>query len=86
MSKRHLVFNNTVWTDAAADDANRAWHASATALLEPHKSGRYIGAADLGKEANVARQCYTPPTWERLRALRATYDPAGLFYDYLGTV
>ncbi len=86
MSKRYLVFNVTVWTDAGDDTANRAWHAGATALLEPHKAGRYIGEADLSKEADVARQCYTPEAWERLLALRATYDSKGLFYDYLGTV
>jgi FAD/FMN-containing dehydrogenase len=86
MSGRYLVFNNTVWTDAADDAANRAWHPGATALLEPHKAGRYIGEADLDKEPNVARQCYAPEAWERLRALRTTYDPKGLFHDYLGTV
>ncbi len=86
MSKRYLVFNYTLWTDAVDDNANRAWHAGATALLEPHRAGRYIGEADLGKEANVARQCYTPEAWERLRALRATYDPVALFHDYLGSV
>jgi hypothetical protein len=86
MSKRYLVFNNTVWTDAADDAANRGWHAGATALLEPHKAGRYIGEADLGKESNVARQCYTPEAWGRLRVLRTTYDPTELFHDYLGTV
>ncbi len=85
MFGRYLVFNNTLWPDAVDDDANRAWHAGATALLEPHKKGRYVGEADLSKEPNVARQCYTPAAWERLRALRATYDPSGLFHDYLGT-
>ena len=85
MFGRYLVFNNTLWPDAVDDDANRAWHAGATALLEPHKKGRYVGEADLGKEPNVARQCYTPVAWERLRVLRATYDPSGLFHDYLGT-
>lgn len=80
---RYLVYNFTLWTDAAADHANRAWHVGATALLDPHKSGRYVGETDLTKEADVAQQCYTPETWDRLRALRAAYDPSGLFYDYL---
>jgi FAD/FMN-containing dehydrogenase len=83
---RYLVYNNTVWTDAADDDANRAWHVGATALLDPHKIGRYVGETDLTKEADVARQCYMPETWERLRALRAAYDPADLFYDYLSLI
>jgi len=80
---RYLVYNNTLWTETADDAANRAWHATATALIDPHKVGRYVGETDLTKEADVARQCYTPDAWERLRALRAVYDPAGRFYDYL---
>jgi FAD/FMN-containing dehydrogenase len=83
---RYLVYNNTLWTDTADDDANRAWHTGATALLDPHKTGRYVGETDLTKEAHVAQQCYTPEAWARLRALRAAYDPADLFYDYLSTI
>ena len=80
---RYLVYNNTIWTDAAEDESNRSWHSKATSLLDPHKIGRYVGETDLTKEADVAQQCYTPETWTRLRALRATYDPEGLFHDYL---
>jgi FAD/FMN-containing dehydrogenase len=83
---RYLVYNNTLWTNAADDDVNHAWHAGATALLDQHKVGRYVGETDLTKEANVAQQCYTPETWARLRALRNTYDPASLFYDYLSMI
>lgn len=83
---RYLVYNYTIWTDASDDDANRAWHVGATALLDPHKTGRYVGETDLTKEAGVAQQCYPPETWERLRELRATYDPAGMFYDYLSNI
>jgi len=86
MSKRYLVYNNTVWIDAVEDEANRAWHAGATALLKPYKAGRYIGEADLSMDSNVARECYSEMAWKRLRAMRATYDPASLFHDYLGTV
>jgi FAD/FMN-containing dehydrogenase len=82
---RYLVYNNTLWTDSAEDDENRSWHAGATALLDRHKIGRYAGETDLTKEPNVAQQCYTPEAWERLRALRKTYDPEGMFYDYLST-
>jgi FAD/FMN-containing dehydrogenase len=52
------------------------------------RDGRHLHCSsrtDLGKEA-VARQCYTPEAWERLRVLRAKYDPRSLFHDYLGTV
>ena len=82
---RYLVYNNTVWTDEADDEANRIWHSTATSLLDQHKTGRYVGETDLTKEADVAQQCYTPETWTRLRKLRAAYDPNGLFHDYLRT-
>ena len=80
---RYLVYNNTVWTDETEDESNRSWHSKATSLLDSHKIGRYVGETDLTKEADVAQQCYTQQTWTRLRALRATYDPTGLFHDYL---
>lgn len=83
---RYLVYNFTLWTDASDDDANRAWHVGATALLDPYKTGRYVGETDLTKEADVAQQCYTPETWKRLRELRAAYDPAGMFHDYLSNI
>lgn len=83
---RYLAYNNTVWSDATEDELNRSWHAAATSLLDPHKTGRYVGETDLTKEADVAQQCYTSETWTRLRALRATYDPEGLFHDYLKKV
>lgn len=81
---RNLVYQYTIWTDAATDAPNRAWHAEAMALLDPHGVGRYVGEADLARSRESARECYAPEAWERLRSLRATYDPDGLLYDYLG--
>ncbi|NNL87412.1 MAG: FAD-binding oxidoreductase [Myxococcales bacterium] len=81
---RYLVYNNTLWDDAADDDSNRAWHVEATGLIDPHKIGRYLGETDLNKEAGVAEQGFTPESWKRLRALRNVYDPGAVFYDYLG--
>ena len=80
---RQLVYHYTVWTDPTADEANQAWHAEAMTRLDPHMAGRYVGEADLTRAA-AARQCYAPAAWERLRALRAAYDPDALFFDYLG--
>lgn len=80
---RQLVYHYTVWTDPSMDEANQAWHAEAMSRLDPHMVGRYVGEADLTRPA-AARQCYAPAAWERLRALRAIYDPHALFFDYLG--
>ena len=81
---RQLVLQYTLWTDESMDAPNQAWHADAMSLLDSHKVGRYVGEADLTRSRDPARECYAPPAWQRLRALRAAYDPGGLFFDYLG--
>lgn len=81
---RHLVYEYAIWTDPATDAANQAWHAGVMALIDPHRVGRYVGEADLTRSRESARECYAPEAWDRLRALRGTYDPDGLFFDYLG--
>ncbi|MCP5200691.1 MAG: FAD-binding oxidoreductase [Gammaproteobacteria bacterium] len=81
---RNLIYQYALWTDPTTDERNRAWHDGAMAMLDPHGVGRYVGEADLTRSRDSARECYAPAAWERLRALRATYDPDGLFFDYLG--
>jgi FAD/FMN-containing dehydrogenase len=81
---RQLVYQYALWPEASTDAPNQAWHADAMALLDPHRVGRYVGEADLTRSADSARECYAPAAWNRLRALRAAYDPDALFFDYLG--
>ncbi|MFT4585521.1 MAG: FAD/FMN-containing dehydrogenase [Gammaproteobacteria bacterium] len=81
---RNLVYQYAIWTDPETDVAIQSWHADVMARLDPHMVGRYVGEADLTRSSESARECYAPEAWERLRTLRGTYDPEGLFFDYLG--
>jgi FAD/FMN-containing dehydrogenase len=72
-----------VWDDPAGDGANIRWLREAMAAVEPLGTGHYIAETDLGAAPDRARRSYTPDGWERLAALRAAYDPGGLFHSYL---
>ncbi|MFE7232008.1 hypothetical protein ACWCRF_17920 [Streptomyces sp. NPDC002405] len=53
------------------------------AQLGVHGAGHYIAEADLTADPSRARRSFTPADWQRLRSLRAEYDPQGLFFSYL---
>lgn len=70
-----------VWTDPADDDANVAWATERMREMEPHSSGIQLADENLGRrparfvsEANLAR----------LDAVRAQYDPDGVFHSWMG--
>ncbi|GED86209.1 FAD-binding oxidoreductase [Streptomyces sp. 6-11-2] len=72
-----------VWTDPAHDDVNVHWLRDAMRAMEPFGTGHYIAEADLTADPSRARQSFTTADWQRLRSLRAEYDPQGLFFSYL---
>ncbi|GAA3036908.1 FAD-binding oxidoreductase [Streptomyces glomeratus] len=72
-----------IWDDPAHDEANVRWLREAMGTVEPFGTGHYIGEADLTADPLRARRSFTPSDWERLRSLRAEYDPQGLFFSYL---
>ncbi|UOE43497.1 LLM class flavin-dependent oxidoreductase [Agromyces larvae] len=49
-------------------------------LIEPHSSGAYV-SFDTRRGADAAARAYPGDTLERLRAIKAEVDPAGLFRD-----
>ncbi len=70
-----------VWDDAAEDAANVAWPAERMGEMAPLASGIQLADENLGQrparfvsEANLAR----------LDAVRAAYDPDGLFHPWMG--
>lgn len=79
MDERTLVMHYAIWTDPASDDACRAWSAEMSKLLEPISSGHFISEADLEAYPERLARSFTPTNWERVRALRAQWDPDGLF-------
>jgi len=71
-----------VWRDSADDAANFGWLADAAALMRPHAAGQYINEVDLFRDPGAVRRCFSARAWSRLRNMRRTYDPLGVFADY----
>ena len=63
-----------VWDDPAGDGDNQRWVRRVSAALDPHRSGRYVGEADIQAPDHLP-QCFSPAAWQRLGALRMRYDP-----------
>jgi FAD/FMN-containing dehydrogenase len=80
---RSSVFNVSVdagWTDAALDDTAIGWARSAWDALQPCAAGGvYVNFAGLGEEASLMQDAVFGGSGSRLAAVRARYDPAGLF-------
>jgi FAD/FMN-containing dehydrogenase len=71
-----------LWDDPADDEANRAWVRRVDDALARYRAGRYVGEADLTAGPERLAECFTPAALERLRALRLTHDPGGLFFTW----
>ena len=64
----------TVWQDRAEDSEHVAWARDFAAAMQPYATGVYVN--NLGVEgADRVRAAYAPATYERLVALKDTYDP-----------
>jgi len=69
----------SIWHDAAADDAHRGWVRSTfDALSRFHMSANYVNALEESSENEVAR-AYGAGKYERLVELKRRYDPGNLF-------
>jgi FAD/FMN-containing dehydrogenase len=68
----------TVWRDPAEDAEHVTWARDFFAAMQPHATGVYVN--NLGTEgADRVRAAYAPATFERLVALKGTYDPHNIF-------
>jgi FAD/FMN-containing dehydrogenase len=67
----------------AEDRANADWVAEGMALLEPVTAGYWVNETDLTADPARARRSFAPEVWEKMRRVRASYDPEGLFADYI---
>ncbi len=73
-----------IWDDERDDPANFHWLGQAPALMDPYAKGHYVNEVEARLNPDRIRQCFSPENWRRLRALRRSYDPEGVFHDYLG--
>jgi hypothetical protein len=76
----HDVNICAVWTEDDADgERHVAWARDAFSALQPH-AGRHVYVNFLGDEgADRVRQAYGERKYERLAALKRTYDPTNVF-------
>ncbi|WP_244537229.1 FAD-binding oxidoreductase [Methylobacterium pseudosasicola] len=72
----------TMWREAEADPANAAWHQQVITALRPYNIGYYIGESNTVENPDLVAQSFAPENWDKLRRLRAHYDPEGVFFDY----
>jgi FAD/FMN-containing dehydrogenase len=82
VSYREALYNAVVigmWADAAEDERNISWVRAQWEALRPFSAGgvyvNYLG--DEGDDR--VRAAYGAEKYERLRALKTTYDPTNLF-------
>jgi FAD/FMN-containing dehydrogenase len=68
-----------VWSPGEDDDANLAWPTTTLAALAGGTTGHYVGETDLRRTPDRLARCWGGGGIERVRAVRARLDPAGVF-------
>jgi FAD/FMN-containing dehydrogenase len=66
------------WDDPAEDGRQQAGATAFFAALRPHAAGVYVNFLQAEGEGRI-REAYKPAVYERLAAVKATYDPTNLF-------
>jgi FAD/FMN-containing dehydrogenase len=74
-----IMANLATFYDGPADRAMRqAWVSDFAAALRQEDTGAYVNFLGDDGQARL-RQAYPGPTWDRLAAVKARYDPTNLF-------
>jgi hypothetical protein len=76
-SRAILVNIATLFQDESEREASQSWVDTMTSRLHGGDATGYVNF--LGDEPDRVRQAYPGPTWDRLRAIKACYDPTNLF-------
>jgi FAD/FMN-containing dehydrogenase len=76
--RRIMIAAGAVYEDAAQTPVHEAWVTSLAAAVRQGEPGVYVNF--LGNEGPArVREAYPGPTWDRLRRIKAAYDPTNLF-------
>jgi FAD/FMN-containing dehydrogenase len=67
---------DSVWRDVGEDERHVRWTDELAAAMAPFSAGAYVNELAAGAEAGAA---YPPATLARLAAVKAAYDPDGVF-------
>lgn len=82
MTAATLLLCYAIWERPEDDAANTAWHRETIAALDRFAVGHYVGESDIVTEPARAERSFACTNWQRLQALRRTYDPDGLFHGH----
>lgn len=76
----------SIWEKPEEDVVNYQWHNECTAILKEFTSMHYIGETDYVQDKSRVEKSYSNYKWERLKQIRAKYDPDGVFFGFLGGI
>ncbi|HET6358867.1 FAD-binding oxidoreductase [Streptomyces sp.] len=82
MAGRTFILSYAIWEDEADDPANERWFRRLVDGVEPLSHGHYVAETDLFAGRSRAAGSFAPPNWEKLRTLRAEYDPDHVFHTF----
>jgi FAD/FMN-containing dehydrogenase len=71
------------WDNEEDDFANQQWLREFYDEMQPFASGYYINEFDRETRSNMTSACFAPANWEKLKTLRAKFDPDGVFHEFL---
>jgi FAD/FMN-containing dehydrogenase len=77
-----LLLCYAIWERPGDDVANAAWHRDMIAALDPCAVGYYVGESDIVTQPSRAERSFARANWQRLQALRRTYDPDDRFHAH----
>ena len=73
-----------IWDNPTDDPVMLGYLRELYAEIVPLGVGSNINEMDQEGRPHQIKSCYTPGAWERFRALRAHWDPTGVFHDFYG--
>jgi FAD/FMN-containing dehydrogenase len=82
MTARTLLLCYAIWHRPEDDGVNGLWHRETIAALDAFAVGHYAGESDIVAKPACAERSFAHANWQRLQALRRTYDPEGLFHGH----
>jgi Berberine and berberine like len=76
----YLLATEASWIDPSTNEQNIAWARESLAAMQPFsKGGSYLNFAGFGEEKEAMLRASYGPNYDRLVALKSTYDPDNLF-------
>ena len=73
-----------VWDEEQQDEQNLAWFRALSTDLDRFAVGHYVNEIDAASNPERLKQCYSGDAWQRLRKIRAHWDPENTVHDFPG--